>query len=479
MAKNLKRILIAFIALQVPSVFANEIIVGPYLQIKDTHSILVKWQTEQPSPSLMEYTNDNENFYMFKDKVLKTRHEALITNPKPSTKYEYSIFNKKEGKFEILKNDIDKDRFNFISPDPSSDEVIAWVLGDPGVLGDPELGKRIHKSQIKVKEAFSKHLKINKINNLDFIIALGDNAYSHGTNEEYRNGFFTPYADVLSSYPVYSAFGNHDGGIDKRNLTYSARSYPRAHGIYYDLFSFPGKESYYSFDRGEAHFVFLDSFDSLWEDFNGSNYEKVWTDKSNVQNSMIEWLKADLASTNKTWTIVCFHHPPFGQTEHTDEKTQDLWKAWTNAYITPILQENNVDLVLMGHIHNYQRSYPVKLERHDVDRSSLKPKSKIKEDRIHFVKKYVALLDKLQLPRYEPIATNKEKKHYSKKDDPIYVIMGSSGAAFRDLPDEHDETFFRRKRIAGSTLLKVTPDQIKLEFISEEGEMLDEFDIVR
>jgi acid phosphatase type 7 len=475
MVKKLKYLLILILAFQGNIVFANEIVIGPYLQLPTKDSVLIKWHTEDLSPSIIEYTNDHENFYTYEDSVLKKKHEILLPNLKPSTEYEYSIFEKDDNEFKSLENQIDQDGFKFHSFKDNSSELITWILGDPGVSGDPKMGKRIHKTQTKVKKAFFKYLEKNNIPSLDFIIALGDNAYSHGTYKEFKHGFFTPYAEVLSSYPAYSVFGNHDGGIDKEKMTYSARSYPKAHGIYYDLFSLPHNESYYSFNRGNTHFVFLDSFDSFWENFNGENYEKVWTENSSERNSMLEWLEKDLKSHSETWTVVAFHHPPFGQTEHKDEKTQDIWKAWTNAYIAPILHKHNVDLVLMGHIHNYQRSYPVHLQREDLDRLSLKPKSKIKKHKEHFVRKYIKLLDKLNLPRYIPIATSNERIHYSKKDDPIYVIMGSSGAAFRDLPDEVDPSFFVREKKAGSTLLRITKDQINLKFISSHGDILDEF----
>ena len=408
--------------------FANKITLGPYLQQSGKDSVIVKWQTKKLAPSILEYSKDGENFYTIKENILKKEHELLLTGLDADTKYSYSIFalNKKkskDGSYKILENRDDAEQFQFSSLKEKPEIVSVWVLGDPGVRGDRKLGRKIHKTQLKVRKEFFNYLHANRIDDFEFIIALGDNAYSHGTLREYKKGFFEPYSEILPSYSVYSAFGNHDGGIDKKHMTYSARSYPSPRGVYYDLFSLPGNEVYYSFDRGEVHFVFLDSFDSLWENLQSNNFEKVWTDKSSAPNKMLDWLKQDLKQNKKTWTVVCFHHPPFGQTELIDEKTQDIWKAWTNAYIAPVLHESNVDLVLMGHIHNYQRSYPLRLERNDLDRSKLKAKSKIKKDKKHFVEKYIKLLDELKLPRYLPIASSTEKKSYTKEKVIFHVNL--------------------------------------------------------
>lgn len=485
MVKNLKFIfaLICFCALSAGA--ATKLDIGPFVQLPGKNSMTIKWNTDDFVSSIIEYTSDDINFYTIEEVFPKQEHLAFLTDLQADTKYTYSIFAREmneEGatNYRPLKNAANEDRFSFETEPVVDDQVLVWVLGDPGVRGDSSMSKNIHKSQLKVQRKFFKYLKkVSLTNNLDFMLTLGDNAYSFGTYEEYKKGFFEPYAKALAAYPVFSVFGNHDGGLDRETLNYSARSYPGPEGTYYNLFSLPGEQAYYSFDRGDAHFVVLDSFDSLWEDFKGDNFEEVWTSDSKIQNKMLKWLEDDLKYNDQTWTIVAFHHPPFGQTEHDNEKKQDIWKAWTNAYITPILHEYNVDLVLMGHIHNYQRSYPLALVRKDLDRSKLLPKAKIKEEKKAFVEKYMAILDELKLPRYIPKATSYETVNYTKADDPIYVIMGSSGAAFRDLPDEKDPDFYTAMQEAGSALLNIKKDTLRFRFVGADSDVFDSFTITK
>ena len=481
MAKNIRLLILGFTLLQFSAVLANEIIIGPYLHFDSPQTMIVRWETLEPSPSILEYNIDGENFYTLEELSIKTKHEALIQGFEFDTNYQYRIFDKKyedgEDKYIKLENQAKLNEFNFKTRPEDDDTLKLWVLGDPGVKGDPKLRRRVRRSQPKVKKAFFKYLKKNEINNkeIDYVVALGDNAYAKGTWEEYKNGFFTPYAGKLHSYYLYSVFGNHDQGLDKRGkgLAPSARSYPKPSGIYYDFFELPGNRAYYSVDEKHAHLIFLDTTDSLWEDYNGKNFEVVWSDKSKKRNRMLDWLKKDLKQNDKEWTVVFFHHPPFGQNEHPEEKLSDIWKAWTNAYIAPLLDEYKVDLVLTGHIHNYQRSYPISVERKDIDRSVLTERTNIKEEKRAFIEKNCAILDELKLPNYKPVVSSQSKRIYSKSDDPIYVIMGSSGAAFKNLPEKPSSVFFKAGKVAGSALLEINKEMIDFKFINKKAKVFD------
>lgn len=101
-------------------------------------------------------------------------------------------------------------------------------------------------------------------------------------------------------------------------------------------------EEWYSFDYGNAHFVVLN--DSVEED-------------SVIENEEAEWLRADLEAVDRDvtpWVFVTHHkatytcmstHSPNGQTR----------AAWQ-----PIIDEMEVDMVLFGHNHVYERSRPIR-----------------------------------------------------------------------------------------------------------------------
>jgi uncharacterized protein (TIGR03437 family) len=100
---------------------------------------------------------------------------------------------------------------------------------------------------------------------------------------------------------------------------------------------------YYSFDWGNAHVVSLDSNDSLFDAAGG-------------RCKMLEWLDRDLSETNKFWRIVVLHHPAYSAGIHSEEEESVL----VRRFIVPILEKHHVPLVLNGHEHSYQRSFPIR-----------------------------------------------------------------------------------------------------------------------
>lgn len=454
----------------------NKIVRGPYLQKPSSNSITIRWATKKASIGLVELSQ-NGSTQIYKDLVLNKDHEIQINDLAPDTKYNYSILAEKKDKREIIENDNDEKKFSFRTF-PSSKEARSYVLvlGDPGILSDRTMKRSVRKTQGKVLEGLELYQSEQNLPKFDLVLTLGDNAYHNGTDKEFQKGFFEPYADLLANTPLLTCFGNHDSGLDRQFLSYSARSYPYPRGVYYDVFSLPGAKAYYSFDHGSAHFIVLDSFDSIWEDLKDdrSNYEEIWDKTSTEKNSMLEWLKGDLENNLSEWNIVIFHHPPF--TKESEYKKQDIWRAWTNSFIVPLIEEKPIDLVLSGHIHNYQRSLPVESIETVVSKD-LPERKDIKERKKDFVKKYHEKRRDLELKNYSPLVLTSEKKNYKKGQGLIYSILGSSGAAFKELEDKPLPIFSTRLQKAGSVILNIDPDSLDYNFIGTDGEVLDSFTI--
>jgi hypothetical protein len=94
----------------------------------------------------------------------------------------------------------------------------------------------------------------------------------------------------------------------------------------------------FSFDYGNAHWTVLDA--------------NTYMDWSNP--SLREWLVKDLtAARSVTWRVVAFHQPGFNSSK---EHFAEQYMRW----LSPIFEANNVDVVFSGHVHNYQRSFPLK-----------------------------------------------------------------------------------------------------------------------
>ena len=94
----------------------------------------------------------------------------------------------------------------------------------------------------------------------------------------------------------------------------------------------------FSLDYGNAHWTVLDA-----------NATVDWTDRE-----LQEWVASDLAAAKgATWRFVSFHQPGFNSSKtHFNEQYMRT--------LSPIFEEGKVDVVFNGHVHNYQRSYPLR-----------------------------------------------------------------------------------------------------------------------
>lgn len=149
----------------------------------------------------------------------------------------------------------------------------------------------------------------------DFMLFLGDIAYESGTAKQLQNNFFAIYRDFLRLVPAYPTIGNHERRTRKGRP-------------YFEAFTLPEPERYYSFDWGSVHFVCIDT-----------------TQRDSAQ---LVWLDDDLRANKQPWTIVFGHHPMY---------TNSLRGAqlWIRRAFSKILAKYRVDIVLTGHEHQYER----------------------------------------------------------------------------------------------------------------------------
>ncbi|MBC8134638.1 MAG: metallophosphoesterase [Fibrella sp.] len=205
----------------------------------------------------------------------------------------------------------------------------------------------------------------------DAVLITGDIVYPHGRASEYRANYFPVYsaekpdpkqgAPLLSSTLFIGVSGNHDlaysnlakypdglayyhywkqplngwGGAERGErplVTGNTSAFERAAGK-----AFPGGANF-SFDYGNTHIVAIDA-----------NYYMNWQSPK-----MIAGLKkAITANPSATWRFVVLHVAPF----HSSVSHQN--EQWMRR-LAPIFEETGVDVVWSGHVHNYQRSYPLR-----------------------------------------------------------------------------------------------------------------------
>ncbi|WP_159023690.1 metallophosphoesterase [Formosa sp. L2A11] len=304
---------------------------GPYLQSGSPTSVIVKWRTDVPTASVVNYGTALASLNMTEtDAELKTEHEVSLSGLTPNTKYYYNV----GSQTGVLSESVSGNMYVITAPKSGTDQFVrAWILGDPGTA---------NAFQREVRDEYYNYVAKDSVNTgkTDMMLFLGDNAYNTGTDVEYQEAFFDVYSEMFKKSVAWSCLGNHDG--------YSADSDSQS-GPYYDIFTFPkagesggtasGTEAYYSFNYANIHFIILDSHHSNRE----------------VGAPMYKWAQNDIQNTTQDWIVTLFHHPAYSKGSHDSDYEDRLIDMRTN--FMPMLEANGVDLILNGHSHSYERSY--------------------------------------------------------------------------------------------------------------------------
>jgi 3',5'-cyclic AMP phosphodiesterase CpdA len=315
----------------------------------------------------------------------------------------------------------------------------------------------------------------------DYIVVTGDLVYYKGRLSEYLGKFFPIYnsdlrsptagAPLLRSVPFLVVPGNHDllerdlgrypdalayflvwalplngplgapgvpnsptlrGGATERRefLELAGDAYPRM--------------ANYSFDYGDAHWTMLDT-----------NPYADWTDPR-----LVAWLEADLASARDArWRFVAFHQPPFHSSRaHADEQRTRV--------LAPLLEKHGVDLVFSGHIHNYQRSYPLRF------RPEPRPDGRLVDAKGHVAGQWT--LDRTF-----------DGQTRTRPDGIIYLVTGAGGARLYDSSQHGDTASLLpyTARFASDnhslTIVDVEADRLTVRQVTGEGEEIDRFVVTR
>ncbi len=402
---------------------------GPYLQSGAPTAMTVKWRTDNPANSKVWYgAHPSSLTQSMEQSGSRTDHEVRITGLEPGARYYYAV-----GSSEGVLAGASADHYFTTSPPAGTIQPVrAWVLGDCGTA---------NSNARAVRDGYYAYAGNNQT---DMILLLGDNAYDDGKDSEYQKALFeNMYEDQLIKSVLWSAPGNHD---------YGSASAASQTGPYYDIFTFPrngeagglasGTEAYYSFDYANIHFVVLDSHDSGRE----------------PGDPMLLWLENDLHASSQDWLVVLFHHPPYSKGSHDSDDESKLIDMREN--VLPILEAAGVDLVLSGHSHSYERSYL--LHGHYGNSGSLQPSM---------------ILDDGDGREDGDGAYRKDESGPAAGQGAVYVVAGSSGKV-SDAPLNHPVMYYNALTL-GSLSMEVNDKRLDLKFIGTEGEVLDQFTLLK
>ncbi len=451
-----------------------EFLVKPYLQIgkkASLQSLQLLWHTPVTKDNWqVDYKNANSNHWIKGEKLTTTR--LAITGIEPFLVYNSSFASLDPGTlftYRVLRND----KIVFIGE--------AKALKGPehayrvAVTGDIAAGT---KAAGKIATAIY-HSKP------DLLAITGDIVYSRGLVSEYKTKYWPVYnkdeadsmgAPILRSIPIIAAVGNHDA------LTRDLDRYPDALA-YYHFWEQPlngpgGKEggslvpvlkasetnrkafldgagekyprmTNFSFKYGNTHWTVLDS-----------NPYVDWND-----SLLKDWVIKDLANAqNTTWRIVLFHHPGFNSSRaHYEQQQMRL--------LSPIFEKGNVDLVFAGHVHNYQRSYPMTFVPDGMGVPLINATDNSSRGRVVNGR---WTLDK-----------NFDGKRKTKPKGVIYIVTGAGGQGLYNPEQTTDQDSWQKftvkfeSRVHSFTVLDVNGKSLTLRQVDINGKEVDKIKIIK
>ena len=288
-------------------------VVEPYLQFATRTTMTVMWETEAPCSAVVEY-----GVKFPPDKTAKVEKpdamgEVVLSNLEPGTKYVYRVVcTDADGR------KLESKPLTFMTATGPGDAFSFTVVGDtqrnPGVT--------------------AKVAKLMWERRPNFVVHCGDVVDDGAAKWQWTGDLFKPCNELFGRVPVYPCIGNHE----------------KNHAHYYKYFSLPKPEYYYSYKYGNAEFFVLDTNTNRTVSLLPGGEQYKWLDKA-------------LAASDAKWKICYHHHPPYSSD---DDDFGNSWKGPTTSGdlrvhgIVSLYEKYNVDVAFNGHIHVYERTWPIR-----------------------------------------------------------------------------------------------------------------------
>jgi hypothetical protein len=200
-----------------------------------------------------------------------------------------------------------------------------------------------------------------------FHLMNGDLSYANVSDVpvETWTSFFTNNMRSARYRPWMPAAGNHENEVGNG---------PQGHLSYQTRFELPGNGSadfrgnWYAFTVGSVRVLSLNNDDVCLQDGGFSTYRhRHLPGRANGYNAYIRgyshgrqlaWLEAELAAARQSagidWIVVCMHQVVMSSS---DQNGADLG---IRQDFVPLFDRYGVDLVLAGHEHHFERTFPVR-----------------------------------------------------------------------------------------------------------------------
>lgn len=289
-----------------------QFIVKPYLQHATTNSMVVMCETDKPSRMTVQYGEIQPLTSEATTPGPSLISELRLAGLKPYTRYFYRV-TCEDADGNLARSEV----YSFqTAPGPET----PWAFG---ILGDtqrnPEVTRRCAEGIFALRPNFTLH--------------CGDVVDDGFAKSQWVFDLFEPCSRLFAYVPTFPVIGNHE-----KNSHW-----------YYDYFSLPEPEYWYTFTYGNAQFFMIDS-----------------NKDCSPGSDQYRWLESVLANSKATWKFSAHHHPCFSSDEddygdHIRGKPgrNFTWGDSNARHLVPLYEKYGVDVAFAGHIHSYERTWPI------------------------------------------------------------------------------------------------------------------------
>lgn len=309
----------------------------------------------------------------------------------------------------------------------------------------------------------------NLTQRVDFIYHIGDISYADNDflsltsvagfyYEETYNHWMNSLAPVMQTIPYMVLVGNHEAECHSPQcfLSESKREQLSNYTAYNARFQMPSQESggaknmWYSFEHGPVHFASISS-ETDFPDAPQNSF--LGKSRNGNFGNQLRWLEADLQAADKNrdsvpWLIVGMHRAMYTLSSCDKGGNPTGEPKALQAAFEALFIKYNVDVVVAGHVHVYERHFPIAKGK------------KVAE------------------------GVSEDGKTYKSPKAPVYLVTGAAGNS------EGHDSFRNESRIEwaaaadqakyGISSLKVTRDSLKFTLIGTGDKVVyDEFVITK
>ncbi len=312
----------SFVALGQPDKAGTNFVVEPYLQQVNEDSFHVLWETSLSGRGVVrlgvaEYNVLRPNLdRSFQEEASGMYHRVSVTGLKVDESYFYQALTIDE-KGDTLFGPVTPLHIPDFNRMPVSFAVIGDTQGSPAIWG--KLAALIFQESPS------------------FLVHAGDLVQYGPHKDDWVDEFFKPARNLLRFCPLYPTLGNHEMNNE----------------WYYRYFDLPAPEWFYTVKKGNVLFIFVDTNRDILP---GSD--------------QYHQLESILASSHETWKIMVHHHPIYvsGESFYGNSWSQKVVHGDPNEmHLKTLYETYGVDLVLNGHAHFYERTWPIRNECVDME----------------------------------------------------------------------------------------------------------------